>query len=549
MRFCAIFVTFISTAGLWAQQASVFPAPAYFRDHFFAPTPRVELQPPVRLDDFVVDDKLELSLRGYLELVMANNTDITIQKVSLETQKNALLRAFSSFDPRLTASFQTTRTVSPSSDVLQGAATLNALSQPANFTYTQTLQNGATYNVGFSGSKTSNNSAFQTFNPALSAALSFSVTQPLLQNRGTYITRIPILIARSRLRSAEYNLRDQIMRLLASAESAYWDVVEARENVKLQEAFLEMRIKSLQKTQREIELGATSRLDIFKPEADKAAAEIAVSQARFRLAQVEDALRRQIGADLDPRFRKMPLNLTETVLPPTDVTRFDPEIMVEQALALRPDLKATLEGIEVADMGIKQAKNALLPNLSLTLGYTSTGRGGNYFQRSNVFTDIGSSTIISMTPGGFGDAISQLFGFNYPTYQARIQLTLPIRDRAAQANFADALVQKRLQVLQARSIEQNIRLQVLNAISQVESSKAAVQLASVSVDLAQKNLDAAQQKYDLGTTILYFVLDAQTQLAAAQASLLRESIGYRRNLLNLYRMTGQLLEERGVLIE
>jgi HAE1 family hydrophobic/amphiphilic exporter-1 len=154
-----------------------------------------------------------------------------------------------------------------------------------------------------------------------------------------------------------------------------------------------------------------------------------------------------------------------------------------------------------------------------------------------------------MIPGGFGDALDQLFGFNFPTYAFGLTLRLPLRDRAASADFADAVVQKRLNSLRARTAEQSIRLEVLNAISQVESSKDAVRLAVVARDLAQKNYEAEQKKYDLGTTVLFFVLDAQNRLTVAESRLLTESINYRRNLLNLLRVNGSLLEERGVRIQ
>ncbi len=550
MRVPIILPWLFCAAGLFAQDAPVFPSPTYFREHFSVPRTRVELQSPVRLSDFAIGGALELSLRSYLELVMANNTDIEIQKVTLEFQKNAIQRAFARFDPNLTASFNSRRTKSPASDVLAGAATINQLSQPANFNYQQTLESGTQYSVGFSASKASTNSAFSTFNPALNAQLSFGFTQPLLRNRGAYVTRLPILIARGRLRAGEYNLRDQLIRLLATAENAYWDVIEARENVKVQEESLNLRTKALERAERELELGALSPLEIFQPRADKAAAEIQVSQARYRLAQFEDALRRQMGADLDPQIRHLPIILTENVMPPVDTGPLNREELVERAFRTRPDLRSTIQSLETDDLSIKSASNSLKPDLSLTGSYASSGRGGTYFQRTNVFTGTGSqSTVVNMIPGGIGDALDQLFGFNFPTYSIGLTLRLPIRDRAARTDLADALLQKRLDSLRARTTEQSIRLQVLNAISQVESSREAVKLAVVARDLAQKNLEADQQRFDLGVIVLFFLLDSQNRLTVAQSRLVTESINYRRNLLNLLRYTGELLDERGVTIQ
>lgn len=536
-----------STAYLDAPR---FPSGTWLRQHFDKPVPRVELQAPARLPEFVVNNRLELSLRSYLELVLANNTDIQIQKLTIETQRNAITRAFAAFDPVATASFRSTRAESPTNDALAGAATLNQLTQPFNLNYQQTLDTGTQYTVGFNANKSSTNSAFANFNPALTSGLNMNFTQPLLRNRGREVNRLPIVIAKTRFRSAQYNLTDQLMRLLQTAELAYWAVIEARESLKVQEQALQLFDTLLKRSQRELELGAISPLEIYQPQQQYASQEVFVTQARYRLAQAEDALRRQMGADLDPQYRSMAIELSETVLPPTDDRPFDKEQIVETAMRKRPDLRSALNNIEVDDLTIKQAKNSLLPDLSLTGTYTSSGRGGQFFQRTNVFAGDGTSnSVISVIPGGLGDALSQTFQFTYPTYGFGLTLRLPIRDRRAQADFADATVSKRLNSLRARTTEQGIRLEVLNAVNQVENSRASVKLAQVRLDFSQKRVEAEQKRYDLGVTTIFFVIQAQNDLVSAQADLVQQSVQYRRNLLNLQRVTGQLLEDRGVVID
>jgi len=234
----------------------------------------------------------------------------------------------------------------------------------------------------------------------------------------------------------------------------------------------------------------------------------------------------------------VPIVLSETVLPPDEQLKLERDELVRKALSGRPDLQATIENIQTDELNIKGTTDSLRPDLSLTAGYNSAGRGGNFLVES-------APTI----PGGLGDALNQTFRFEFPTYAVGVSLRLPIRDRAAHANLADALVQKRLDTLRQRGLEQIIRLEVLNAVSQVESSRDAVKLAAVARDLAQKNLEAEQKKYELGTTVLFFVLDAQTRLTTAQSRLLSESISFRRNQLNLLRSTGELLDQRGVKVQ
>jgi outer membrane protein len=390
---------------------------------------------------------------------------------------------------------------------------------------------------------------FSTLKSSTSSNLNANFSQPLLRNRGSYLTKLPISIARSRLRASEYSLQNQVLQLVSNAENAYWDVVLARENVKVQEQALALADTSLKRAQRELELGAISPLDIYQPQAQFANYQIQVSQARYRLQQVEDVLRKQMGADLDPAIRRLPVVLTEPIDPPADVP-MDREAIVQRAVNFRPDVKAARQNIDIDDLNIKSATNGLRPDFRLTGQYGATGRGGPFTQRQNVFTGDGTtSTVISTVPGGFGDALDQLFGFGFPVYGFGLTLTLPIRDRRAAADYADAVVTKRLDALRVRSAEQTVRLDVLNAISLVEGSKANIELAKIALDLAQKRVDAEQKKYDLGTSTLFFLLDAQAALNQAQSALVNQSVNHRKNLTNLLRFTGELLPERGIAIQ
>jgi len=540
-------VVFICASGLPAQQETpMFPRASYFRKMFSNPSTSVQLAPPAKLADSVVEGKLELSLRAYLDLVMANNTDISLQRISVESSRNAIMSAFGQFDPRLTVGAGYNHSAVPAADQLQGANVAKSTSfGPMSFTYNQLLDNGTSFNVRFNGTKSSSNNAFSTFNPAFSSNFSAGFTQPLLRGRSPYITRLPITIARANLRTSDLNIRNQIMSLIQGAESAYWDVIEARENLRVQQESLAMRKQSLERSQRELELGAIPQLETYQPQADYASAEIQVSQSKFRLAQLEDVLRRQIGADLDPKFRDVPIVLTETVLPPTETTPFDREALVQKAISMRPDLLSSRIGLEIDDLNIRSASDQLRPNLSLTGSYQSNGRGGNQYLK----TGLGSDQITSMIPGGLFDALSEVFGFNNTTYSMGLTLNLPLRDRTGQARLADNLLRKKQDTLGLRRQEQGVRLDVLNAVTNVESSRESVKLAIIARDLAQKQLDADKQRYDLGVIQMYFVLDSQTRLTAAESRVVTESINYRTNQLNLLRVVGTLLDERGIAIQ
>ena len=545
-------------ASVSAEQSDpAFPRPAYFRRHFGTTLTHVELQPPARLTDYVIDGKFELSLRNYLDLVMANNPDVSIQKVTLEIARDAVFRAFSLFDPVATAGFSTTRTETPSGSLLSGVpvsgspgqvriAVLNQLAQPFSLGYQQTLETGTQYNVAFTTSKVSTNSAFATFNPQLSAGLMFLVTQPLLKNRGMLTTRLPISIARSQLRAGEYSLQDQLTQLIAGAESAYWDAVFAREDLRVQGESFKLAEAALKRAQKELELGATSSLEIFQPQATFANVQLSVAQARYRLAQAEDALRRQMGADLSPSHRQLPILLTESILAPPDTAPENAEAAVQQALQTRFDLKSTAQSLDIDDLRIRQADNNLRPDFSLVAQYGSSGLGGIFYPGTNL---VNSGAVAPPIAGGLADALGGVFGFGYPVYGFGLSLRLPIRDHKAAADLADAAVQKKLDRLKLRSIEETIRLQVLTAVNQLESSKEGIRLATLARDLSQKRVEADQKRYELGTTTLFFVLASQGDYVNAESNLVNQLINYKRNQLLLLQRTGQLLEERGFVVQ
>jgi hypothetical protein len=149
----------------------------------------------VRLKDFVVGDKLELSLKNYLALVMANNTDIQIQMLTLETPKNAIQRAMGIWDPRAIAQFTSQRAVTPSTSALDGvSAELKSLQQPLTMSVTQLLPTGTTYTASWGGTKTTSNASFTNYNPSLSSNVGITFAADL--SRGSCVNRLTVMMSK-----------------------------------------------------------------------------------------------------------------------------------------------------------------------------------------------------------------------------------------------------------------------------------------------------------------------------------------------------------------
>ncbi len=544
------FVTgLLLSAGAFAQMAS-FPKPSYFREVFKRTNTKVELRDPVRLKDFVVSGKLELSLKNFIELVMANNTQIQLQFLTLEIPKNNIVSVFGKWDPTATASFSSTRQTSvPTNPALSGAATLGSvsksLSQPFAMGYSQTLDSGLNYSVSFTESKNSYSNSRSSYNPSIASGLTFQVTQPLLQNRGRYVNRIPVMQAESLYKQTDFSMLSTILNLVNTAETAYWNLISARESLRVAVETRDASKTNFEFVQKQLALGAIADLDIYNPQGQLAAAEVSVSQAEFSLARAQDALRVQIGADLDPDIRKLPIELTEPVEALTATLAPDPELEVQKALNINPSVKLALEKLGYDELGIQSAKNGLLPSLALSARYATAGQGGIYIPSQSTLLGAGTAEPI---PGGLGDALSQMFGFGYPTYMGSLTLTLPIKNRTAAMTMASSLVTKKTDALNLRNTQEQTRLNVVNAVTNVKGAIEQLKLAKIQLDIQRKNVDAQNLEYQLGTNTNQDVVLALQAFASADAQLVSSQVGVRTAILNLYTQTGELLDERGIVI-
>ena len=115
--------------------------------------------------------------------------------------------------------------------------------------------------------------------------------------------------------------------------------------------------------------------------------------------------------------------------------------------------------------------------------------------------------------------------------------------------MANALVQKKQDALTLRTQQQSIRLQVLNALTSLEGAKEQLKLAITQRDFSKQNLDAENEKYRLGTEINQNVIRAQQDLAQAELNVVNAQISVRRSLLNMLTQTGELLEQRGIVVK
>jgi len=495
--------------------------------------PAPPLFAPQGLQDHVVEGKLVLSLDDSIRLALANNTDIRLDHYQIESAENSLRRVYAPFDPLLTSGFSDQRFKTPTSTQLQGASILNSLSQSTQIGYSQTFQTGTNFQGSFIADKNSTNSSFNILNPSISTTLQFSVTQPLLRNRGLFPNRAPILIAQQNLKQAHASFLAEVNDIVLQIVHSYWSVVLARDNLAVQQKSLEEAQKSYDHDKKALSLGALPPLDIYRSESQVASRRVGVIQAEYSVKQAEEQFRQGIGADLDPAIRVLDVELTDQPEPLGTLPTTDISTALARAIANRPELDAIHQRLAADEMNIRLAHNSLKPDLELSGFYSGNGLAGNDPTLGNT---------------GLGSSLAQSFHFTYPAYGASLSLTLPVKNHGGEANLADSLVGRRRDQYLERGTNQNISLEVTNAVHALEAAKIGMEAAKVAVDLARDTLHADERKYELGAEPVFFVLDAQTQLAQAELNLIQSEVNFQLAVTQVDHATGDLLDHHHVQI-
>ena len=497
-----------------------------------------------RIKSYVENGKIRLSLRDAILLTLENNSDIQIEETQIEFGKFSLLSAYQPFDPLLQSSLNINRISSPTYSQLQGAGqsttALNSLSQLGQISYTQMFATGTNVVAGLTAGKNSINSSFNFFNPYVSSGLSFQFTQPLLRNFGRFPNTAQLKIARRALSQSHSIFEAEVNDAILQVVMQYWAAVQAKGAVDVQQRALDLADVSYKHDKRALELGALPPLDISRSESEVASRRVQQVQAAYALAQAEEALRITIGADQDAQFQSLGFELTEDPKPAGDLESVNPDQVLAEALASRPEVKSAKDALAMDETSIRYAKNQLKPDLELSGTYQSNGLGGNQY-------DLNTGQLIS--PGGFGSSFSQLFGFGFPGYGGSLTLNFPVRNRGGQARLGNALASRTHDLYSNRQVQELITRQVRDAVNELNAAKLGLTAANASFDLNKKLLAADQRKYELGAETNFFVLDSQERLAGAELALLQAEVNYQLALAAIRHATSDLVAPYHLQIE
>jgi outer membrane protein len=240
---------------------------------------------------------------------------------------------------------------------------------------------------------------------------------------------------------------------------------------------------------------------------------------------------------------------------------------VQEAWKKRPELYQADLNLKNAGIEVKATANGLLPSLNAYVQYQAQGLNGNRIKTNatggfaadtasplvdangNILLVNGTQafaafpvTATTIVPGGLGNSLGNVFHNDFPTYAVGVNLTLPIRNRSAQADSARAQLDERQERVQYRQTENTIVLNVRNALIALQQDRAQVAAADKARTLAQQTLDAEQKKYQLGSSTSYQVVLRSRDLTAAQGTALRAQANLTEALVNFNQAMGRTLE-------
>jgi outer membrane protein len=550
-----------------------------------------------RADQLVHDGKLEISLQDAVELALENNLDIAVQRYNPWFADAGILKANAggfggvvpgavfggssannpllNFDPLLTSTISLDdRKVPINNPLTSGTGTgVSSLASLAlhtstyNFQYSQGFQTGTNFFTTWDNTRSSSSSPANLFNPSVQSSIFVGLQQQLLNGFGRSINTRNIRIAKNNRKIADWAFTQQAITTVTNTITAYWELVFARENVKVQQQAVTVAQKLYNDNKKQLEIGTMAPLDVTRAESELATDRQNLIVAQTAKLQNEQILKNAISkSPLAPNFVNVEIIPTDLPQRPEAIEAPSFEDAVKEAFGKRPELQEEALNLLNGEIDIKATRNALLPIATVSAQYGTVGLAGNQPRLGtpvagvgtqlvdangnpvNVFIPTSTRPVVGATPGGFTDAMSSLFHNSFPDYQVSFNVQIPIRNRSAQADNQRAILTQRQLETQLQQLKNAALLDVRNTYIALEQDRARVEAAIKARQLQQQTFDAEQKKYQLGASTVYNVILTQRDLITAQGTELRALADLVEAKANYERAVGRTLEVHRVTI-
>jgi outer membrane protein TolC len=403
------------------------------------------------------------------------------------------------------------------------------------------------------------NSPFNMFTPYTQSSLSLSIQQNLLQGFRPSVNNRAIRVAKNQRNISDLTFKNQVMATVSNVATLYWDLVTFNEALKARQQTLELNNKLFADNKRRADLGAIAPIDIVQAEAEVKVAQQEVTNAEMQVLQQETILKTVLTRSGLERQE-----IANAHIVPTDHFEVPAQEAVQPvqdliALAMqnRPDVLQSAIGIENARITTLGVKDAMLPQLTAFATTSNSGLAGQVNSLPVPVQIGGQQQLVQRSAadvngyflGGYGTVLSQLFGRNFPNYSAGISLSIPIRNRAAQADYVTDQLNFRQQLIQEKQLHNNIRQGVINSQITLANSRAALETSIEARRLQDQTQTGTRRKYELGTATILDVVITQRESTNRQLAEVQARNNYIHSRINMDSVLGRVLEVYGVNID
>ncbi len=486
---------------------------------------------------------LRLSLKDLTKLALQNNLDIAISDTNEALYQQKVVQAFGPYDPTLTLRLDADSAKSANTR-LETASTLGNFNSNDtaywNASFQQAVRTGGVFQAQWNTRRTDNNQAFSLFTPQYTATTSFSFTQPLRRNRKIDQYRSAIRLANLDIKINDSKFKQKVVETIASIQSQYWDLVSAIRNYDIKRSSVALAQVQLRDNKRKVDVGTLAPIGVTEAQATVAQREVDMITAEETINQAENALRALISNDRNAEIWHKVVIPTES--PDFKEYKVELDSAIDTALKNRPELEQFDMSLKQSDINLEKSENDKKWQFDLTGGFGTVGVSGPQSYRTD-----NSGTVIPQVPlnliGGVGNAYKTVFTGGFTNWAVQFQVQIPLRNRGVEAQLAQVKIQRRQTLMQRKSTEQQVQVDVRNAVSRLETSRKQVQTAGVARQLAKEQLDGEEKRFQAGLSQNYLVLQRQNDLSSAQFTELQALITYKKSIINLQKAIYTLLEE------
>jgi outer membrane protein len=475
---------------------------------------------------------LELSLDESVKRALENNNDIAVERYNPDLSEENIRLYRGNYDPLLTSSMSRASNTTQATNAFAGANSIQSTRGVYNVSGIQLLRTGGNFRLDFNNNRAQITPAgIGTFNPQYSSGLTASLSQPFLRNFQIDSNRLQLKVAKKNREISDVQFQQTVTNVVASVKDLYYDLLYAIDNLQAQRTSLSLAQKLLDENQIRVKVGTMAPLDVVAAQSEVASREEGVIVAEAAVMDAEDAIKSAIFPKNDPSV--WALRIVPTDRPTAEPFIVDVEAATRKALDQRTDVVAARKNLENVEYNVRYASNQTMPDLSLVASYGAAGVSGVQLQRP---ANDPLAPPVAVDIGGFGNAISTVFGRDYPTWTLGLNFSYPIFNRQAEATSARARISREQTQTSLRRLEMQVASEVRSAGRAVETNYKRVESTRAARVLQEQRLDAEQKKFAAGMSTNFVVTQAQRDLALALVAELRAVADYRKSLVNFDRV-------------